>query len=141
MVINMAFDCNKTTGPWHFTEQTGDCPATPPDWVIINGDLGQVNEVNNAILIQAMTTKTETGWWGDDFLPFPIGSELNLLQGRPLTDELIVDAERMVRESFEPLVSQGLFDTFTVDGSISDGKLKMAITLIRDGETLMTFAV
>lgn len=133
--------CEPFHGPWHFGPQSGDCPPQMPDWIISRGDLGQDDELRNAAMIQLLTDRIDGGWWGDEFQPFAVGSQLWKLQGRPMNESLVLEAERMAREALEPLAAQGLFDNFAVTGSIRAGRLELTIDLIRDGETVLKFTV
>lgn len=132
--------CNADLQPWHWAPQSGDlCPATMPDWILSLGDLGRADGQSSVIMTQLLTdlrSGDKRGWWGDEFQPFPIGSELWTLEGKPLNEAAIVDTERFIREALEPLSQQGIFETFTVR-AYSVGKTMQAdISISTDGETV-----
>ncbi|MGH1542357.1 MAG: phage GP46 family protein [Arenicella sp.] len=92
------------------------------DWQIKDGDLVNDNQLHSAVIIQLFTDKRiaddnvidlplgtddKRGWWGDFFSEFPIGSLLWTLYRQYLTDEIIEDAERHVRDALKPLIDQG----------------------------------
>jgi len=92
------------------------------DWEIDKGDLVDDNQLHSAVIIQLFTNKRiaddniidlpldtnkKQGWWGDYFSDFEIGSLLWTLYRQYLTDEIILDAERHVRDALQPLIDQG----------------------------------
>jgi phage gp46-like protein len=119
--------------PWHWAEQSGpDCPPVMPDWILSGGDLGRGNDLASIVMTQLFTDKRadgQRGWWGNQFMPFEIGSELWRLQGQPATQKAAIDAERYVQEALDPLAKQGLFETYSVSATLIGNKLSMTVDL------------
>lgn len=126
--------CEPSLLPWHWAEQTGtDCPPAMPDWVMVGGDLGRANDLASIITMQLNTDKRSDGlrgWWGNQFQPFEIGSELWKLEGKPLNVQATIDAERYIQEALDPLAQQGLFETYSVTTRIAGSKLVATIEIV-----------
>lgn len=114
--------CAADIQPWHWAAQSGDdCTSIMPDWILTGGDLGRDNGLNSLIIAQLFTdamVNNKGGWWGDQFQPFPMGSEVWTLNGAKLNETATVDYERFVRESLEPLIAQGVFQLDHVRAAI-----------------------
>lgn len=136
-------ECYALALPWHWAEQSGsDCPPQMPDWVLSGGDLGRANDLASIVMMQLYTDKRSDGargWWGTQFQPFEIGSELWRLEGQPLNAKAALDAERFIQEALDPLAQQGLFAAQSVSALVVGGKLVVTIDLqSAAGDSLFT---
>lgn len=104
--------------PDFFPSADGDCEAVLHDMNVVGGDLATaINPAISAILIQLNTDAFDNGqrgFWGDQFLDFPIGCGLWKLSGQQAVEGVTVRADQMIREAIEPLIDQGLVDDVKV---------------------------
>lgn len=126
----------------------GDCESVNHDLVVREGDLTE-DEVRtiSAVLIQlntnlrssdALSLDERGGWWGDQFLPFPMGTRLWTLSGQQNVAGVTVQADEMIRSALGPLIDQGMFDDIRVRSvKVMDG-IDSEVTLLKGGQTLLT---
>jgi phage gp46-like protein len=93
----------------------GDCDTTNHDLKVNSGDLEGGNDVISAALIQLGTDSrfdNERGWWGDQFMPFPIGNELWSIRKQGIT---ALKVDELVRKAIDPLIRTNQIDDLRVD--------------------------
>lgn len=134
----MREDCLPPREPWHwFSQASDDCTTAGGDIAFSGGDLARGNELESAVLMQLLTDKSSNGrggWWGSYDLPFEPGSHLWLLRERPkINREVLIDAERYVRDALDPLIEQGLAARYEVDVQNVNGVMQITVDMFNDG--------
>lgn len=123
--------CYEPLEPWHWIdERNTDCSGTGGDIGFSGGDLARGNALESAVLMQLFTDKGDgRGWWGSYAMPFEPGSKLWTLRSRGKVDkDVIIDAERFVRDALDPLIGQGLAASYEVDVENIAGSLSIDVT-------------
>lgn len=140
----MSSQCGPSRLPAHWlsTDENG-CSDIGADIGFENGDLARGSGLESAVLMQLLTDRrgdSQNGWWGNQFQPFEIGSQLWRLRERPgVTKTDLIDAERYVREAIDPLIDQGLAHRYEVEVSIEDRELKITLTFFDAGGERLYF--
>lgn len=123
----------------------GDCDIVSHDLMVKSGDLSpDENQIISAILIQLnsdLVKDGERGFWGDEFIGFPLGTHLWTLNGQANTTGITVKADQMIRQALEPLISQGLIDSIQVKATRIVGGVEAQVDVIKDGKSLFTMVV
>lgn len=128
-----------------FFAVNGDCGNLLHDLAIEDGQFKPVAEAAiSALIIQLGTDKKlqgQRGFWGDEFIGFPLGTHAwtltNNIQGD--TNSLRVRADEYIREALEELVSNGFFDEFTIRTVETLEGFELQINIFREGESLASF--
>lgn len=122
-----------------FFYEDGDCDNTNHDIRITSGDLdGSDLDVVSAVLIQLNTDArfdSQRGWWGEEFMGFPIGSKLWSIQQTGIT---AIRADELVREAIEPLITQGLINDVRVNAIKTIDGVDVDIDLLRNNRSIFT---
>lgn len=127
----------------------GDCSTVNHDLVITKGDLetadiNTIQGVISAVLIQLNTDQVyenEHGWWGDEFLGFPIGSLAWTMRTTGSSDSYATRAEAYIRDALKPLISQGLFDDVNISTLQVVGGVQATVDILKNGESLFRAVV
>ena len=111
-------DCYEAITSPSFFDIEGECGIVNHDIKVSKGGLATSdNSILSAILIQLNSdqkSEGERGFWGDQFLGFPLGTKLWTLQGRGSFVGITVKADELIREGLTPLIDQGLIDELRV---------------------------
>ena len=122
-----------------FSHIEGDCNSTNHDISVVNGGLdGSQSEIISAVLIQLTTDarfNSTRGWWGEEFMGFPIGSSLWSLRDQGIT---AIRADEMIRDALAPLISQGLFNDLNVDAVKTVDGIQVELEILRENRSLFT---
>lgn len=116
------------------------------DLAVANGDFVTDSGLQTAITISLLTDRTALpgdvlpdnfgprGWWGDAYLPRPIGSRLWLLRRSVLTQNTLVTAQDYAMEALQWLLDDGVAGAVSVAATqIGLNALQLAITITQNG--------
>jgi phage gp46-like protein len=118
-----------------------DCLSSKHDVKIQNGGLAQNSDpIISAILIQLNTDANvdgERGWWGNQFMPFPIGNRLWSIIGSQ-KQGLTVKAEEAIREALQPLITQRLIDKVNVTVVRTIDGIEASVDIFKDDKSIFS---
>lgn len=118
----------------------GDCDTVNHDLKITGGDLAEGNDLFSAILIQLHSNRRdgdEGGFWGDEFVGFPLGSRLWTLSGNTGSG-LAVKADEMIREALDIFIQQGRADEILVRTVDTINGLELRVDVLKEGRSLFS---
>ena len=100
------------------------------DFVVVGPDLQSGSDLETAVLISLFTDRRADpgdvipdgsgdprGWWGDSFLPRPIGSKLWLIDRAKQTDQTLTRAKDYAQDALQWLVDDGIAGSVDVAAS------------------------
>lgn len=119
---------------------SGDCETVGHDIAVKGGGLAEaVNSALSSVLIQLNTDRYnngERGFWGDQFLGFPIGNQLWRIAGSQAAFGVTATVDEYIREALGPLITQDLFDDIRVRVVRIAGGVEADVDLLRNGESI-----
>ena len=122
-----------------------DCETVNHSIKVVDGDLAENSAAISALIIQLGTDRFangERGFWGEQFMAFPIGNRLWTLTGSVgAATQVTVLADQMVREAVEPLISQGFFDEIKVNAVRTIDGVELTLDALKDGQSLFSVVV
>ena len=142
---NNSKDCYQYILSPQFFYTPGDCGDVNHDIKVSNGDLlSSDDQLISAALIQLSTDMYldgERGFFGDEFLDFPIGNHTWTLNGKPNIEGLTVQGDRIIRQALEPLIDQQLIDEIQIRTvRVIDG-IEATVKIFRNGSELFRLVI
>lgn len=117
----------------------GECGDIRHDWRVTNGDMARDgDQVISAVLMQLGSDRVvngERGWWGDQFLGFPIGNTIWTHAGKK-DDPAAIEAA--IRTCLDPIVAQGFIDAVRVKSVQTVSGRTYVVDLIKNDAILYT---
>lgn len=124
-----------------------DATGTAIDLRVENGGLAVDHEIKTAVLRSLFTDRRAEdddvlpdplggarGWWGDAFLPSPMGSRLWLLGREKILPETLTRARDYAREALQWLVEAGVARSIEVDVlRVELDRLALVVAINRNG--------
>lgn len=122
----------------------GECGILLHDLDIEDGDLKAGDELISAIIIQLTTDMVydkERGFFGDEFIGFPLGNQVWTLKGKPNRDNIQAKADQMIRQALEPIIDQGMIDDLVTRTVRVVGGYQSEIDIVKSGEVIARFTL
>ncbi len=139
----MAYCYTPIDSPMFFSEN-GDCGGVKHDLIVEKGDLkgsgiNSFNSIISAVLIQLNSDQVfdgERGWWGDEFLGFPLGNLAWRIAENTPADKRTVRADAVIREALDPLIKQGMIDEIKIKTVQVVGGVEATVDILKNGQTI-----
>ena len=133
--------CYTPVESYTFFFNPSECNDLNHDLRIHKGDLSnKEDKLISSIIIQLHTdarVNGERGWWGDQFLEYPIGIKTWSLLAKSNTTYAQVAYEAFTREALQPFIDQGLIDSYELSVVQTIDGFEGNITIFKDNQEFL----